>query len=143
MNQFKQNEIRGREFIYPFFEKRNIKYTFTEGAYDAYDVLLESNGKKYIGEIKYLYKYSSNSYNHAYLEQLKAKKMEVELNKMNANGMLYFFIYNDDVLRMFDITNFRQYDMIEKWAPITYNSKEQKLKRFIKLPHNQGEIITK
>jgi hypothetical protein len=141
MNQFETNEIRGREYIQNIFDDLGIDVTFTTGKFSTYDFSFEYKNKKCIGEVKYLYKYDSNSFPVVYLEQKKAKNMEIAMNSTGNQSMFYFFIYNDDSCRMFNITKFRKYQIEEKLAPKSYSDKTRILKRFIVLPNEDGFLI--
>ena len=141
MSTFESNEIRGRKYVQALFDNLGTEVTFTEGQFAVYDFSFEYKGNKCIGEVKYLYKYDSNAYDVVYLEQKKAKNMENAMNKVGAMNMFYFFIYNDDLCRMFNITKFRNHKIIEKQAPKSYFDKTRILKRFIELPNDTG-ILT-
>lgn len=143
VTQFETNEERGRNYIVKLFKQLGIeKYKFSTNQYDSYDVAFYYKGKKCIAEIKYLYKYSSTSFQEAYAEQKKFKLIDEHKDKLGADKTFYFFIYNDDSVRLFDITKWRKYTTVEKLAPKTYTDKTMIIKKFIELPNNDGCLMT-
>lgn len=141
-NQFETNEIRGRKYITKLLPTLGINnFTFSENQYSPYDLEFEFKGKKCIGEIKYLYKYNSNSFQEAYLEQKKIKGMEESAIEIGACKLFYFFIYNDDSVRVFNITKWRNNTIVEKYAPKTYTDKTMIIKKFVELPNKDGLLL--
>jgi len=141
--QFTTNEQRGREYINELLPTLGVNnFTFSENQFSPYDVEFEFKGKKCIGEIKYLYKYSSNSFQEVYLEQKKIKGMEDSASNIGANKLFYFFIYNDNSVRIFDITKWRENTTVEKYAPKTYSDKTMVIKKFIELPNKTGLLTS-
>lgn len=138
VNQFKQNEIFGREQAKILFKEIGIdNLKFTTGEYDNYDFSFEYRGKKCIVEIKYLYKYNPNRFDTAYAEEKKLKAM----SEYNEYKMFYLLIYNNGDARLLDVTNWLEFEIEEKLAPKYWNSEERILKRFINIPYSTGVYL--